>query len=250
MAEKITIDDGQLQKLLASVDALSDHAPYSRHFLFAALPIFLASLLGLATALFLDWLKTRREHKKTIRERLENELGLLSGVNTAIGFNVTALIHTVMQQILPHYNNSQDACGAITDLQRRSINPQQFNDLMHSKFQPVMRRCPLLYLEDLNLARDLPFLLKKDPELIMLSGWIITYTEHLTSVLKERNRLIDLATLDDTKAPDLVILGRQIEAQAAVADAEIINVHQLFLQLITAGRKITGIGLTRSAGVG
>jgi hypothetical protein len=75
----------------------------------------------------------------------------------------------------------------------------------------------------------------------MLSGWIITYTEHLISVLKERNKLIDLATLDDTKDTNLIILGRQIEAQASVAEAEVINVHQLFLQLMTAGKKITGI---------
>jgi hypothetical protein len=60
-------------------------------------------------------------------------------------------------------------------------------------------------------------------------------------VLKERNRLIDLATLDDAKPPDHVILGRQIEAQASVAEAEIITVHQLVLQLLTAGRKITNI---------
>jgi hypothetical protein len=163
MADKVPLDDAQFQKLLASVDALADHAPTWRHFLITALPIFLASLLGFATAYLLDWLKMRRENKKVIRERLENELALLSRTNTAIGFNVTTLIHTVMQQILPHYQKSQEACGAITNLQRRSIDPRQFNDQMHSNFQPVMRRCPLPYLEDVNLARDLPFLLKKDP---------------------------------------------------------------------------------------
>ena len=70
MADKVTFDDGQLQKLLASIDALEDHAPYWKHFLITAVPIFLASLLGLATALLLDSLKTRRELRKGVSERL------------------------------------------------------------------------------------------------------------------------------------------------------------------------------------
>jgi hypothetical protein len=116
VVDKITLDDSQFQKLIASVDALADHAPTWQHFLVAALPVFLASLLGFATAYLLDLLKTRRENKKVIRERLEKELALLSGVNTAIGFNVTTLIHTVKQQILPHYYNSKSALGMIEDL--------------------------------------------------------------------------------------------------------------------------------------
>jgi hypothetical protein len=113
MADKIAFNDGQLEKLLASVEALADHGPYWKHFLTTALAIFLASFLGLATALLLDWLKTRRENGKAVLERLENELALLSGANTAIGLNITALIHTVTQQILSHHEQSHAACSAI-----------------------------------------------------------------------------------------------------------------------------------------
>jgi hypothetical protein len=91
MVDKIAIDDVQLQRLLSSVD----HTPYWKQVLVTSLPIFLASLLGLATALLLDWLKTRREKNKAGRERLEKELSLLSGTNTAIGLNIEALTHTV-----------------------------------------------------------------------------------------------------------------------------------------------------------
>jgi hypothetical protein len=67
MTDKVSINDGQLQKLLSSIDALGD--PYWKHFLTAALPIFLASLLGLAAAWLLESLKTRRENRRTVRER-------------------------------------------------------------------------------------------------------------------------------------------------------------------------------------
>lgn len=145
MADKITIDDSQFQKLLASIDALGDQTSW-KHFLITALPIFLAALLGLGTAWLLDWLKTRRENKKAVRERLERELALLSGANTAIGFNVTTLIHTVIQQILPHYEQSHAACAAIKALHAGSIDQGQFSDLLHSDFQPMIRRCPEPYL--------------------------------------------------------------------------------------------------------
>lgn len=241
MVDKLTIDDVQLQKLLTSIDALGDQTSW-KHLLVTAVPIFLAALLGLGTAWLLDWLKTRRENKKVIRECREKELALLSGVNTAIGSNVTILIHTVMQQILPHYYKSKSALAAIEALRGGSIDPKQFNHLMHSEFQPVMRRCPVPYLEDVNLSRDLPFLITKDPGLIMFSSWVITYKKHLKSILKERNRLIDMATLDNSKvALDLPTLERQIEAQAAIADAEIVNAYQLFLQLTEASEKIAGI---------
>jgi hypothetical protein len=160
MAEKITIDDSQLQKLLASIDALGDQTSW-KHLLVTALPIFLAALLGLGTAWLLDWLKTQRQNKKVVRERLEKEPALLSGTNTAIGFNITTLIHAVMQQILPHYYKSKSGVATIEALHAGSIDPKQFNDRMHSEFQPIMRRCPIPYLEDVNLSRDLPFLLKK-----------------------------------------------------------------------------------------
>jgi hypothetical protein len=242
MVDKVAIDDSQLQRLISSVDALADHAPIWQHFLVAALPIFLASLLGFATAYLLDWLKTRRENRKVARERLEKELTLLSGVNTLIGSNVTFLIHTVMQQILPHYYKSKSGFEAIEALHAGSIDPKQFNHLMHSEFQPIMRRCPVPFLEDVNLSRDLPFLITKDPSLIMLSSWVITYAVHLKSILTERNRLIDIATLDNSKDDlDLSTLERQIEAQASIADAEIVNAYQLFLQLTEASEKIAGI---------
>jgi hypothetical protein len=242
MVDKVAIDDSQFQKLLSSIDALADHAPYWKHFLITASPIFLASLLGLATALLLDWLKTRRESRKTVRERLENELALLSGVNTAIGFNVTTLIHTVVQQILPHHEQSQAACAAIEALHAGSIDRRQFNDLLHSEFQPMMRRCPVPYLEDVNISRDLSFLLKKDPGLIMLSGWVITYMQNLKAILIDRNKLIDIATLDTSKdALDLPTLEGQIATQAHIADVEVANAYHLFLQFTEASQKIAGI---------
>lgn len=201
-----------------------------------------ASLLGLATALFLDWLKTRREEKNIIKEREEKELALLNSTNTSIGFNISVLTHAVMQQILPHHEQSHAACVAIMALHGDASRLEQFEELLHSQFQPMMKRCPELYLEDVNLPKDLPFLIAKDPDLIMLSGWITTYMQHLKSILSERNRLIDIVTIENAKdGLDLPSLERQIATQATIADVEVVNAYQLFQQLASVSQKIEKI---------
>ena len=76
----------------------------------------------------------------------------------------------------------------------------------------------------------------------MFSGWLITYTEHLKSSLNERNRLIDKATIEETKLDlDVHTLERQIDAQASISDTEVMNAYQLFLVLTEATEKIAGI---------
>lgn len=242
MANTVSVDAGQLQKLLASIDVLKDHAPYWRHLLITAVPIFLASLLGLATALLLDQLKTQRENRKFVRERREKELALLSGVNTAIGFNISALIHTVMQQILPHYEKSHAALKAIKRLGGGQYRLMQFDERLHSEFRPMMTRCPKPHLEDVHLSKDLPFLIAKDPGLIMLSGWIITYIQYLKVNLNDRNKLIDKATIESAKdGLDLPALRWQIEAQANISNVEVVNSYQLFLRFKEASQKIENI---------
>ena len=132
MASKVTLDDGQLKQLIISINALHSQVPYWKQFFVTTLPIFLAALLWLTTALLLDWLKTRRECKNLVRERLEKELALLSGVNTAIAFNISTLIHTVMQQILPHYKQSYAAKVKIAKLNLENpYRVSKFHDLMH-----------------------------------------------------------------------------------------------------------------------
>ena len=166
----------------------------------------------------------------------------MSGAHTAIGFNITALIHITYQQILPHFEQSHAALAAIKSARGGSISLDQFSVLMHSEFTPVMTRCPDHYLEDVSLSRDLPFLLAKDPTLIMLSGWIATYTRNLKSILNDRNQLINKATIGGPEdGLDLRALEWQIETQATIANAEIVNVYQLFQQFDEVTKKITNI---------
>jgi hypothetical protein len=242
VTEPFAINDAQFQKIVAAIDALYDHTPYWRHFLVTAVPIFLASLLGLGTALFLDLLKTRRESRKLIRERREKELAQLSSVVTAIGFNVESLIHTVMQQVLPHHEQSHAAVAAVSAVKNRTMDLKHFDVMLHSDFQPMVSRCPDPYLIDVEFFKEIPFILAKDPDLLKRSGWIIMSTRHLKHVLSERNKNIDLATIgQDVLNLDLNSVERQAEIQAAISNAEIVNCHQLFTHLLSACDRLEAV---------
>ena len=105
-----------------------------------------------------------------------------------------------------------------------------------------MIRCPELYLEDVNISRDLSFLLAKDPNFLGLSGWIVTYSQNLKSILYERNSLINIAANESTKETfDLRDIERQMDAQAAVSNAEVVNAYQLIQLLTEASHKIEAI---------
>lgn len=234
--DQFEINAAQFQKLLSAVNSLRDHAPFWK----PALPIFLAAMLGFGSALLLDGLKTRRENRNVTRERLEKELAQLSGANTAIAFNIEALIHTVMQQILPHYTQSHAAAAAIEALQK-STPPQleEFDRRLHSEFEPMMKRCPDPYFIDVDFFKDLSFLLLKDPQAIGLAGWIATYTRNLKAIIVERNRLIDHVTLGEPKEElDFLAIERAIATQATISDIEIVNSYQLLTSLRDASRKI------------
>jgi len=60
-------------------------------------------LLGFGAAQVQDFLKTRREKRKEERARREKELSQIAATFATLVFNLESTIHTVMQQVMPHY---------------------------------------------------------------------------------------------------------------------------------------------------
>ena len=80
MTGSVSFDDAQLQKILAAIDGLKAGALSWQRFLALAAPVFLCAILGSTFAFFMDWLKTRRDSRKLIRERQETELAQLTRI--------------------------------------------------------------------------------------------------------------------------------------------------------------------------
>jgi hypothetical protein len=236
------VTDEQLQEVLATISHLRDGTSFWQHFLVSAGPVFFGAVLGLAFGFGTDWLKTRRENRKLSRERQENELAKLSGVMTALGFNVESLIHTVMQQVLPHHKQSHAAVVAMSAVRNNTMDVQQFHRLLHSEFRQMMERCPEPYLIDVELFKEVPFILVNNPDLLKRSGWILAFMRNLKFILNERNRIIDLATLGkDALNLDFDMIERQAETQAAISNVEIVNCFQLFEQTLAVCKEMETI---------
>jgi hypothetical protein len=240
MTGSVSFDDAQLQRILAAIDGSKDGVLSWQRFLALAAPVFLGAILGFAFAFLMDWLKTRRENRKLTRERRETELARLSGVMTALGFNIETLTHTALQQVLPHHKQSHAAVAAVLAVRNGTMAVRQFEDLLHSEYRPMMTRCPDPYFIEIELFRDLPFVVAKDPELLKLSGWVPAHMRDLRNILSERNKIIDLATLG--KEPlDFEMIERQIATQATISGIEVVNAFQLFQRLIVVSKKLEAI---------
>ncbi len=215
-----------------------------QQFFVAAVPVFLAAFLGFALGLFTDWLKTRRENRKVSRERQEKELTQLDGAAAALAYNIGALLHTVVQLALPHREASHAAAAALRAVENNATQLPAFRKSMHSEFKAMMTRCPEQYFVEVEFFKEMPFVLAKDAELLMRSGWMVNYARALKEILSERNKRIDMnASIDMNARKDLdfTMLEEQIRIQAQIGDTEVVNSLMLFEQFLAIRKKLQKI---------
>jgi hypothetical protein len=213
-----------------------------QQFFVAAVPVFLAAVLRVAVGLFTDWLKTRSENRKVSRERQEKELTQLNGAATVVAYNIEALLHTVMQLVLPHREQSHAAAAALRAVENNATQLRAFSKSMHSEFKDMMTRCPEPYLVELEFFKEFSFVLAKDPELLKRSGWMASYTRALKEILSERNKRIDMnaSTMNASTAKDLDFetLEELIRVQAQIGDTEVVNSLMLFEQFLAIRKSL------------
>lgn len=168
------------------------------------------------------------ESRKAYRDRQEKELTQLNGVATAMGYNIEALLHIVMQQILPHCEQSHAAFAALHASENNATALRSFFEKMHSDFPAMMTRCPEPYFIDLEFFKNVPFVVAKDPELLKRAGWMVGYTRALKALISEQNKQLDMAA---SASLDFHVLEEQIRVQTNIADGEVINSLMLLSNL-------------------
>ena len=159
-----------------------------------------------------------------------------------MGYNIEALLHIVMQQILPHHERSHAAFAALRATENDAVKLRVFVETMHLKFTAMMTSCPEPYFIDLEFFKEIPFVLAKDPELLKRSGWMVSYIRALKALLSERNNRIDIAvSANAAESLDFEVLEEQIRVQAHIADGEVINSLMLFEQFVAICKKLKKI---------
>jgi len=233
--------------MLEVVKALGDHSSFRSHFFSQATPVFLGSLLGIGSALLLDWLRTRRETRKALADRQEEdaadllerqtrELAQLNLVSTAMGFNLENLQHIAMQQVLPHFRDSHAAFGELETF-TTAEEITRFGATMSDKYPRMTTRCPELYFFEVEFFKEIPFVLENDPEILKLSGWMTSFMHELKSNLRARNDRIDSGgrNAGGLTVPELL---EHVRVQAVIANAEAVHTLQLMQQVLAICGKL------------
>ena len=236
----LSIDGSQLEQMIAAIKSLKDSSSFLQRFLISATPVFFGAMLGLGFGFFTEWLRNRRENRKTIRDGRESELAQLNVVMTAIGFNIESLVHTVGQQILPHYRTCEEAMSAVHAVKSGKMTLPLFDEKLHSALTSIMKRCPEPHQIEVDFFRDVQFIVTHDPDLLKLSAWISTFTKDLRYILNERNKMIDTATIGNQEH-DFAAVEFYVEIQVTISISEIINSFQLLQQLHSVSQKLVGI---------
>ena len=242
----IAMSNPQWQSILQAVNALGDHTPYWEHLLTQAAPVFLGSLLGIGSALLLDALRTGRENKKALVDRQEKdaaellereqrELAQLNLVSTAMAFNLENIQHIAMQQVLPHFYDSNKA---LSEIQSFTSTEQimKFGATMSAKFRGMMTKVPETYFFELDFFKEIPFVLENDPEILKFSGWMKSFTNELKNNFTERNTWIEAA--GNPRGLPVPELLESVRVQAEIAKAEVVHTFQLFQQIIAICAKV------------
>ena len=180
----IAFNDTQLQAILATLKSLKSGGIHWEQ----VIPIFVSAFLAMFVGICLEYFKSWREKKKTTKERLEREVGLINTVIVGIGYNLEALLNLVDLNIIPHHQETHEAYAALQATNGDGGKIQQFA-LSLSRYPALMRTCPELYITETDFLEKLAFIVEKDPELVKKTGWIINLSRILKNAIRDRNKL-------------------------------------------------------------
>ncbi|GBQ25746.1 hypothetical protein HLH34_15045 [Gluconacetobacter azotocaptans] len=229
MPTSLEISSSQLDAIISSLNQIAKHSNgWDWH---TGIPTAIGALLGFGAAQLQDCLRTRRDKRKEDRKRREDELAQIGATFVALTFNLESAIHTVMQQVLPHYMASRGALDIFESAAKQSNLQSELHKNIQKFLPDAFRRVPEPHLVAIDAFSDLSFLLNKHADLVKGCGWIESFARDLRIILRERNKLIDAATVPATKkGRSLEELHIDIKTQTSISRVEIGNSFQ-FLEV-------------------
>jgi hypothetical protein len=223
----LSLNEAQLQKILASIST-------QRHQWWPVASVFVSALLAMLVGILLDRFRAWRDRIKAIRERQEDEIRQINAVISGLTFDLERLLHISAQNILPHY---RDAQAIHTQMMIDFENDDHIRQVIKSqyKYPAVFMTCPDMYLIEYDFAKELPFVIERDPELVKHSGWLIASVREIKDVTARRNHNIEdafsLSGLQDG-AHNLANFRLALRTQASIANTECVVATQLFEVLL------------------
>ena len=235
----MTFDTVQFEKLLAAINAL--HARGWGEWV-PVVSVFVSALLAMVVGILLEVFKTNRERRRRILENVKKEISQINVLITGVGYNIEILFSMVIQHIFPHYNESHAAFSALDDAIK---NPDNLARLLKSmpQYPALVTTCPDVYFVQFDLSKELPFIVEKDPELLMRGSWLISQIRELSAAIKNRNDNIINSAHATAQQGGLSTsqLHSALHLQKTIADTECLVAGQLFELLFDIGKRLEAI---------
>jgi hypothetical protein len=219
----VSLNDAQFQKILASISA-------QQLLWWPVASVFVSALLAMLVGILLDRFRAWRDRKRAVRERQEHEVQQINAVISGLTFDIERLLHIASQNILPHYRDSHAMYEKImTDFENDNHILQVIKS--QGKYPALFMTCPDMYLIEYDFARELPFVIERDPELVKHSGWLVAGVREIRDVTARRNKNIEdafsLAGLEGG-TQNLSSFRMVLRAQASISNTECVVAVQLF----------------------
>jgi len=237
MADTIfSLSETQFQKILAAINARQQGW-------WPVASVFVSALLAMIIGIVLERFRGWRDRIKTVREKQEHEIQQINVVISGLVFNIELLLHVALQNILPHYRDAHAIAKRVDDA---GEDDERIHQIIVSlnRYPSLFMTCPTMYLIECDFAKELPFVIERDPEMVKHSGWLVTGVREIKDATARRNRNIEDATSVPAHregAQNLYSFKSVIRMQASIANTECIVAAQLFEVLIRLARSLVKI---------
>ncbi len=232
----LSLSEPQLRRILA---AISTQQPQW----WPVASVFVSSLLAMIVGILLDRFRAWRDRIKATRDKQEHEIRQINAVISGLTFDIERLLHIASQNILPHYRDAQAVDSQIV---ANFDNDQHVRSIVVSlnKHSALFMTCPELCLIEYDFAKELPFLIERDPEMVKHSGWLVGGAREIKDVTARRNRNIeDAFSLTGVRdgPENLNSFKIVVRSQASIAKTECVVAEQLFRVLIKLATDLVAI---------
>lgn len=181
--------------------------------------------------------------KKRPERKREHEIQQINAVISGLTFDIERLLHIASQNIIPHY---RDAQAVYSQLMADFWNDEHARAVVESlpQYSALFMTCPELSLIEYDFAKELPFVIERDSEMVKHSGWLIGGAREIKDVTARRNRNIeDAFNLTGVRdgGGNLNSLRVAVHTQLSIAKTECVVAEQLFRVLIRLAKGLVAI---------
>jgi hypothetical protein len=188
----------------------------------------------------LEYFKSYRAKTKAELKRRTDELTEINLATPALAYNLGLLVHFTFQNVIPHYEDSQAAFRALNSVRTEPEIAAFLQSL--GKYPHMMMTAPELNFVEHDFFTRLPFVIGKEPDLLVQANWLTHLSRVLGRHLHDRNAQIELARSQGLQGVSFASVGSVIQVQASLAGSECVTLLSAIEQILIMAQTLERVG--------